>query len=73
MADEQKRPEKDSNAIETFFLKSKVKEYIKSKGLKTAHNVTHGTKLDKYIKDVLDRAIERVQEFDMKTLMEKHL
>ncbi len=46
---------------DTLFLKSKVKDYIKSKGFNSSRNVTEGVKLNRIIQALLDQAINQAK------------
>ena len=59
--------------IETLFVKSKVREYIKSKECNTSGDVIDGPALNDAIIDVLDKAIARAKANNRKTVQEKDL
>ncbi|TXT55597.1 MAG: hypothetical protein BAJALOKI2v1_640009 [Promethearchaeota archaeon] len=64
---------KKKAAVDTLFVKSKVRDYIKSKGLNTSGAVIDGDALNKRIIEMLDRAIERAKGNKRKTVQEKDL
>ena len=64
---------KKAASVDTLFVKSKVREYIKSKGLNTSGDVIDGDSLNKRIVELLDRAIERAKGNKRKTVQEKDL
>jgi len=51
-----------------LFVKSKVKEYIKRKGLHTANEIIDGDPLNIGIMELLDKAIDRAIKNGRKTL-----
>ena len=59
--------------IEVLFVKSKVREYIKSKECNTSGNVIDGPALNNAIIEVLDKAIARAKANNRKTVQEKDL
>ncbi len=61
------------NSVETLFVKSKVREYIKGKGCNTSGDVIDGPALNDAIIDVLDKAIARAKANNRKTVQEKDL
>jgi histone H3/H4 len=58
---------------DTLFVKSKVREYIKSKGLNTSSGVVDGETLNERIIDTLDNAIERAKANKRKTVKPRDL
>lgn len=60
-------------ATEALFVKSKVREYIKSKGCNTSGDLIDGPALNNAIIDVLDNAIRRAKANGRKTVQEKDL
>ncbi len=60
-------------ATEALFVKSKVREYIKSKGCNTSGDLIDGPALNNAIIDVLDNAIRRSKANGRKTVQEKDL
>ncbi|MHA1805862.1 MAG: hypothetical protein ACTSU4_15195 [Promethearchaeota archaeon] len=58
---------------DTLFVKSKIREYIKSKGCNTSGDLIDGDSLNKVIMDILDRAIARAKANGRKTVQEKDL
>ena len=61
------------NAVETLFVKSKVREYIKGKECNTSGAVLDGPALNNAIIDILDKAIARTKANNRKTVQEKDL
>ena len=59
--------------VEALFVKSKVREYIKSKGCNTSGELIDGDSLNNAIIDVLDKAIGRAKANGRKTVQEKDL
>ena len=60
-------------AVETLFVKSKVREYIKGKDCNTSGAVIDGSVLNNAIIDILDKAIARTKANNRKTVQEKDL
>ncbi len=61
------------SSVEALFVKSKVREYIKSKNCNTSGDVIDGPALNNAIIDVLDKAIARAKANNRKTVQEKDL
>ena len=59
--------------VEALFVKSKVREYIKSKGCNTSGDLIDGDSLNNAIIGVLDKAIGRAKANGRKTVQEKDL
>jgi len=59
--------------VEALFVKSKVREYIKSKGCNTSGGLIDGESFNNAIIDVLDKAIARAKANGRKTVQEKDL
>ena len=59
--------------IEPLFVKSKVREYIKGKGLNTSNEIVDGSALNDLIVSLLDKAIGRAKAGQRKTIQEKDL
>ncbi len=59
--------------VEALFVKSKVREYIKSKGCNTSGDLIDGDALNNALIDVLDKAIARAKANGRKTVQEKDL
>ena len=59
--------------VEALFVKSKIREYIKSKGCNTSRDLIDGDALNNSIIDVLDKAIGRAKANGRKTVQEKDL
>ena len=64
---------KKAAKAEPLFVKSKVREYIKSKGLSTSSNLIDGDAFNNLIISVLDKAIARAKAGHRKTLQDKDL
>ena len=60
-------------SVEALFVKSKVREYIKSKECNTSGDVIDGPALNNAIIEVLDKAIARAKANNRKTVQEKDL
>lgn len=58
---------------EVMFIKSKVREYIKSKGCNTSGDLIDGNVLNIVIMDILDKAISRAKANGRKTIKERDL
>jgi len=65
--------EKAKEKADILFVKSKVRDYVHSKECNASSDVLDGDSLDKIIKGLLDRAIERAKANNRKTVMEKDL
>ncbi len=65
-------PEEKAKA-DVIFVKSKVRDYVHSKECNTSGDVLDGDALDKVLKEILDKAIERAKANNRKTVMEKDL
>lgn len=59
--------------VEPLFVKSKVKEYIKSKGCNTSGDLLDGTALNDAIIEILNKAISRAKSNNRKTIQERDL
>lgn len=59
--------------VDTLFVKSKVRDYIKSKKCNTSGDVIDGPVLNDRIIDILDKAVERAKANGRKTVQEKDL
>jgi len=64
---------KKTTKVEPLFVKSKVQEYIKSKGLNTSGEIVDGSALNDLIISLLDKAIARAKAGQRKTIQEKDL
>ena len=64
---------KASAKAEALFVKSKVREYIKSKGCNTSGDLIDGDSLNNVIIEILDKAIGRAKANGRKTVQEKDL
>lgn len=60
-------------AADTLFVKSKIREYIKSKGCNTSGDLIDGDALNNVLIEVLDKAIGRAKANGRKTVQEKDL
>ena len=60
-------------AVDVLFVKSKVREYIKSKACNTSGDVIDGPALNNAIIGILDSAIRRAKANGRKTVQEKDL
>ena len=60
-------------AVDVLFVKSKVREYIKSKECNTSGDVIDGPALNNALIDILDKAIGRAKANGRKTVQEKDL
>lgn len=60
-------------SFEALFVKSKVREYIKSKECNTSGDLIDGPALNDCIIEVLDNAIRRAKANGRKTVQEKDL
>lgn len=64
---------KKAGKVETLFVKSKVREFIKAKGLNTSSKVLDGETLNGMITWMLDRAVERAKGNGRKTVKARDL
>ena len=53
------KPKEKAEKAEVIFVKSKVRDYVHSKECNAASDMLDGDSLDKIIKELLDKAIER--------------
>lgn len=60
-------------AVDVLFVKSKVREYIKSKECNTSGDVIDGPALNNALIDILNKAIARAKANGRKTVQEKDL
>ncbi|MHA1233542.1 MAG: hypothetical protein ACTSO6_01085 [Promethearchaeota archaeon] len=60
-------------AVDVLFVKSKVREYIKSKDCNTSGDVIDGPALNNALIDILNKAIARAKANGRKTVQEKDL
>ena len=58
---------------DVLFVKSKIRDYIKSKGCNTSGDVIDGPALNAAITSILDKAIGRAKANGRKTVQEKDL
>jgi histone H3/H4 len=59
--------------VDTLFVKSKVRDYIKSKDCNTSGAVLDGDSLNNAIIEILDKAISRAKANKRKTVQEKDI
>lgn len=59
--------------VDTLIVKSKVREYIKSKGCNTAGDLVDGNALNDAIKEIIDKAVARAQANGRKTVQAKDI
>ncbi len=59
--------------VDVLFVKSKVREYIKSKQCNTSGDVIDGPALNNALIGILDKAIARAKANGRKTVQEKDL
>jgi hypothetical protein len=64
---------KKATKVETLFVKSKVREYIKSKDMNTSSGILDGNSLNDMITWMLDRAVMRAQANGRKTVKARDL
>ena len=64
---------KKGAASDVLFVKSKIRDYIKSKGCNTSGDLVEGPALNNVITDILDKAIARAKANGRKTVQEKDL
>ncbi|MFX1257605.1 MAG: DUF1931 domain-containing protein [Promethearchaeota archaeon] len=58
---------------EPLFVKSKVREYIKSKGCNTSSGVLDGNGFNSIIMSILDKAVNRAKANNRKTVKARDL
>ena len=59
--------------VEVFFVKSKVRDYIKSKGCNTSSGVLDGGALNNYVMWYIDKAVDRAKANGRKTVKARDL
>ncbi|TFF63635.1 MAG: DUF1931 domain-containing protein [Promethearchaeota archaeon] len=59
--------------VDTLFVKSKVRDYIKSNDCNTASAILDGDKLNGLIMDLLDKAVARAKANGRKTVKPRDL
>jgi len=64
---------KKAAGVDALFVKSKVRDYIKSKGCNTSGDLIDGAALNNAMIEVLDKAIGRAKANNRKTVQEKDL
>ena len=64
---------KAATTADVLFVKSKVRDYIKSKNCNTSGDVIDGPALNNAIIGILDKAIGRAKANGRKTVQEKDL
>ncbi len=60
-------------STDALFVKSKVRDYIKSKDCYTSGELIDGPALNNAIKELLDKAIDRAKANNRKTVQERDL
>ena len=64
---------KKATKVEALFVKSKVREYIKSKDMNTSSGILDGNSLNDMITWMLDQAVKRAQANGRKTVKARDL
>jgi len=64
---------KTASGVEALFVKSKIRDYIKSKGCNTSGDLIDGPALNNAIVEILDKAVNRAKANGRKTVQEKDL
>lgn len=64
---------KASKSDDSLIVKSKIRDYIKSKDCNTAGDLVNGNALNDAIKALLDAAVERAKANGRKTVQSKDL
>ncbi|MHA1805410.1 MAG: hypothetical protein ACTSU4_12910 [Promethearchaeota archaeon] len=64
---------KKKQSVEPLYVKSKIRDYIKSKGLNTSSALLDGGQLNQIIMGILDKAVERAKANNRKTVKAKDL
>jgi len=59
--------------LKGIFVKSKIREYIKSKGCNVSRDLIDGVALNNAIIEILDKAISRAKANGRKTIQQKDL
>jgi len=59
--------------VDPLFVKSKVREYIKSKGCNTSSGILDGDSLNGIIMNLLDKAVDRAKGNNRKTVKARDL
>ena len=54
--------------VEPLYVKSKIRDYLKTKGCNTSSSVIDGEKLNTRIIEILDRAVDRAKKNGRKTV-----
>ena len=67
------KKEASGASVDILFVKSKVRDYIKSKECNTSGDVIDGPALNNAMIDILDKAIGRAKANGRKTVQEKDL
>ena len=73
MAKKGKSKAKSSSGGDALFVKSKIREYIKSKECNTSSGILDGGALNDLIISILDKAIARAKGNGRKTVQEKDI
>lgn len=64
---------KKEKSVDALFVKSKVRDFIKSKGCNTSSGILDGDSLNSIIIGMLDNAVARAQANGRKTVKERDL
>lgn len=67
----EKKASKGPRVPPELFVKSKIREYVKSKGSSTSGDLLNGDRLNDLIVDILDKAIERAKANGRKTVKKR--
>ena len=68
-----KKKPSGSSGTDVLFVKSKIRDYIKSKNCNTSGDVIDGKVLNSRLIEILDKAIARAKANGRKTVQEKDL
>ena len=64
---------KKAKSVDPLFVKSKVREYIKSNGCNTSSGILDGDSLNGIIMTILDKAVARAKANGRKTVKDRDL
>ena len=64
---------KKAKTVDALFVKSKIREYIKSKECNTSSGILDGDSLNSIIMDMLDKAVARAKANGRKTVKDRDL
>ena len=64
---------KGKPSTDPLFVKSKVRDYIKSKGCNTSSGILDGGSLNEVIIEILDKAVNRAKANGRKTVQDKDI